>query len=157
MDETSRQLPPKTLKRLRSWSLYAITVLVCVAMAGAAEAQWAPGAWKDIDTLKLLTTGAKEGEHWSWLWLVVVDNEVYVRLGTRAANRVRQNTTHPYVSVKIGDQQFDHVRIEDAPDFRDRVADSMAHKYWSDVLVRLFPHPMTARLRPETQEISDTP
>jgi hypothetical protein len=32
----------------------------------------------------------------------------------------------------------------------DRVAVAMGEKYWSDVFVHYFPHPLTMRLEPET-------
>jgi hypothetical protein len=50
------------------------------------------------------------------------------------------------VVVEISGQRFDRVRVEDAPEMRDAVAAAMGRKYWSDVLIRFFPHPMTARL-----------
>jgi hypothetical protein len=117
--------------------------------ASAADGQWTPEVWADIDTLEILTTGPEEGEHWSTLWLVVIDGQVYLRLGSRATERVQRNTTLPYVSVKIAGQQFDRVRAEHTPDFRDRVAAAMRKKYWTDVIIRFFPHPMTVRLTPE--------
>jgi hypothetical protein len=117
--------------------------------ASAADGQWTPEAWTDIDTLEILTTGPEEGEHWSTLWLVVIDGQVYLRLGSRATERVQRNTTAPYVTVKVAGQQFDRVRAAHLPEFRDRVAAAMRKKYWSDLIIRFFPHPMTVRLTPE--------
>jgi hypothetical protein len=112
----------------------------------AAEPAWTPAAWSEVGTLRVLTIGPEEGEHWSTLWLVVIDDQLYLRLGSRAADRVRDNTASPEVAVEISGQRFDRVRVEDAPEMRDAVAAAMGRKYWSDVLIRFFPHPVTVRL-----------
>ena len=93
-----------------------------------------------------MTIGPEEGEHWSRLWLVVIDGQVYVRLGSRSFDRIEKNTANPYLKVKIGDQQFDKVRWEPALDMKDKVAAAMADEYFIDFLVRNESHPMTARL-----------
>lgn len=107
---------------------------------------WDPNAFSDQSTLQMMTVGPEEGEHWSRLWLVVIDNQLYVRLGDRAFGRVQKNTASPYVRVKIGDKVFDKVRLEATPDMADKVATAMAAKYFMDILVRHASHPMTARL-----------
>lgn len=112
---------------------------------------WTPADWEDIDALEVLTTGPDEGEYWSKLWLVVIDDQLFVRLGTRATERIERNTTAPYVSVRIAGQRFDRVRAQHVPEFRERVAKAMGKKYWTDLIIRFFPHPMTIRLIPETQ------
>lgn len=126
----------------------AAAVVACAAVAGRAveSPDWAPGAWSEVETLRILTLGPEEGEHWSTLWIVVIDQQVYLRLGSRAAERVQENTTSPHVAVEIAGQRFDRVRVEDAAEMRDAVAGAMGRKYWSDVLIRFFPHPMTVRL-----------
>ena len=125
-------------------------VLFALAPGIAAAASWDPAAFASESTLELKTTAAGEGEHWFPVWLVVVDGDVYVRLGSRAAGRMERNTTAPYVGVRVAGQQFDRVRAVTAPEKRAAVADAMANKYWSDVMVRYFGHPMTVRLLPET-------
>jgi len=123
-----------------------------IALMGAAYAAnnsvpgWDPNAFRDQSTLQILTTGPEEGEHWSKLWLVVIDGQLYVRLGDRSFGRVQKNTTSPYVKVKVGDNEFDKVRLEAAPDMADKVAAAMADKYFMDILIRHESHPMTARL-----------
>ena len=107
---------------------------------------WDPNAFRDTSTLEVMTIGAKEGEHWSRLWLVVIDGKLYVRLGDRSFERVQNNVASPYVQVKIAGQRFDRVRIERAPDMAEKVAAAMADKYFLDILVRHESHPMTARL-----------
>ena len=115
----------------------------------SASAAWTPESYRELSTLEFLTVGPEEGEHWSKVWLVVIDGQVYIRLGSRAADRMQRNTTAPTVKVRIGDETFDRVRAESAPDMQDAVANAMGDKYWSDVFVHYFDHPLTMRLAPE--------
>jgi hypothetical protein len=130
----------------RSLWLAASTLLL---MASAASAAWDPQAFSKEDTLEFLTVGPEEGEHWSTVWLVVIDNQVYLRLGSKAAERIEKNTTNPIVKVKIDGQQFDRVKAESAPDMVEPVNKAMADKYTTDFMVRYFNHPLTMRLTPE--------
>lgn len=127
----------------------AMVAALCLISRPASAAQWNTEGFAKEDTLKLGTTRATEGEHWFPVWLVVIDGQVYVRLGSRAADRVQTNTTAPFVGVEIAGQRFDHVRGVPAPDYAERVGKAMADKYTSDFLVRLFSHPLTLRLVPE--------
>jgi hypothetical protein len=120
-----------------------------VGSAAAGAAQWDPAAFAKEDTLKLRTIGPKEGEYWFKVWLVVIDGQVYVRLGTRAAERVQANTTAPYLGVEVAGQRFDRVHGVPAPEFAERVAKAMADKYTSEIFVRFMSHPLTLRLVPE--------
>ncbi len=124
-------------------------VSALVEAAPAVAAQWDPAVFAKEDTLKLRTTGPEEGEYWFPVWLVVIDGEVYVRLGSRAAGRVERNVTAPYLGVEVAGQRFDHVRGVPAPDDAARVARAMAEKYTSDLIVRWMSHPLTLRLVPE--------
>jgi hypothetical protein len=126
-----------------------IALTIRVGAAGNVAPGWDPNVFRDQSTLQIMTIGPEEGGHWSRLWLVVIDGQLYVRLGSRAFERVQKNTTSPYVKVKIGDQKFDRVRLEPAPDMADKVAAAMAAKYFMDILVRHESHPMTARLSAE--------
>jgi hypothetical protein len=123
-----------------------IGLMGAVCAADSLAPGWNPDAFKGQNTLEMMTVGAKEGEHWSKLWLVVIDRHLYVRLGDRAFERVQKNIASPYVQVKIAGQKFDRVRVEAAPDMVGKVAAAMAAKYFLDVLVRHESHPMTARL-----------
>ncbi len=76
----------------------------------------------------------------------MIDGQLYVRLGDRSYGRVQKNTASLYLKVKIGDQKFDKVRLVAAPDMADKVAATMADKYFMDILIRYESHPMTARL-----------
>ena len=125
---------------------------VCVAalccIVTPARGAWDAPAFSNERTLELQTVDADEGPHWSTVWLVVIDGQVYVRLGNRATGRMQGNTTKPYVKVRVAGQEFDRVLAEIEPNMVDAVAKAMAEKYWADVLIRHFDHPMTMRLTP---------
>ena len=115
---------------------------------------WDPAAFRELRTLEFRTVGAEEGEHWSTVWLVVLDGQVYIRLGTRAAGRMQDNTTAPLVSVRVGGRQYEHVRAEAMPAMAPQVAAAMGDKYAADLVVRHFSHPLTMRLVPAAAEQS---
>src|SRR2546428_12767770 len=127
----------------------AAAAFIALVAAPAGAAGWKPRTYASESTLELRTTAPGEGDHWFPAWLVVLDDQVYVRVGTGAAGRIERNTTKPYVGVRIAGQQFDRVRGVAAPESVERVAHSMAEKYWSDVIIRHFDHPLTMRLVPE--------
>jgi hypothetical protein len=109
-------------------------------------AEWDPSVFQAAETVDLRTVGAEEGAYWFPVWVVVVDDQVFVRLGSKAAERMRGNKTGTEVAVRVNEAQFDKVQTRDAPEYADRVNAAMAEKYWSDVFVRYFSHPMTLRL-----------
>jgi hypothetical protein len=118
----------------------------CSTQTLNAGVRWDPEGFAKEETLDFLTVGPDEGEHWSRVWLVVVDGDVYIRLGSRAAERMTKNTAAPYVRVRVAGQEFDFVSVNPVPDMKGAVETAMAEKYWSDVLVRHFDHPLTLRL-----------
>jgi hypothetical protein len=124
----------------------AALALLCASLGRAAD--WTPRAWAEEDTLDLRTEVPAEGAYWFPVWLVVVDDQLFVRLGRRAAERVEQSTTAPVVGVRVAGREFARVRGEPAPEMTARVAEAMAAKYTSDLLIRWFPHPLTLRLAP---------
>jgi hypothetical protein len=138
----------------RALAVAAVLLLRAPSFAVAADlvSAWTPGAWKSQDTLELQTTVPEEGEYWFPVWLVVLDEQVYVRLGTRAADRVEKSTTKPYMGVRIAGQQFDRMKGTPAPEMADKVAAAMGQKYWSDVFIKYFNHPLTLRLTPEAAQ-----
>ena len=125
-----------------------VILLMAVAVIAAPSA-WKPSAWAKESTVELRTTCPGEGEHWFPVWLVVLDDQVYVRLGNRAVGRIECNQTKPEVVVRIAGMEFEHVRLEPSPGDVERVATAMGQKYWSDALVHWMSHPMTARLVPQ--------
>lgn len=113
-------------------------------------AEWTPGVFAQAETIDMRTIAADEGEYWFPVWVVVIDDQVFVRLGTKAAERMRANQAGSEIGVRVGDRQFDKVRTEEAPEYIDRVAAAMGAKYWSDIFIRYFAHPMTLRLVVDT-------
>ncbi len=127
-----------------------LTLVLAVLAPAAGPEGWDPARFAEESTLELRTAPPGGEEHWFPVWLVVLDGDVWVRLGSRAAGRVTENATGNFVGVRIAGRQFDRVRAEPAPPAMvARVADAMAEKYWSDVVIRWFPHPMTLRLVPD--------
>jgi hypothetical protein len=123
-----------------------IAIVTTVRADGNSVPGWNPDAWADQSTMQIMTTSPEGEEHWSKLWLVVIDHYLYARLGNRSYDRIQKNKTIPWVKLKIDDKQFDKVLVENAPEMVDKVAAAMAQKYWLDVLVRHEEHPCTARL-----------
>jgi hypothetical protein len=118
--------------------------------ASAFAADWSPGMWSAEETLQFKTTCPDEGEHWSYVWLVVLDGEVWVRLGSKAGERVDCNATKPITSVKIANELFPEVELVNVPEMADRVAAAMADKYWTDVFIKYMDHPYTMKLVPKS-------
>jgi hypothetical protein len=132
--------------------LVATLSMALVAAARAADNAvpgWDVSTFRDESTIEIMTTEPEVGEHWSKLWVVIIDGQPYVRLGGRSYGRVQRNTTSPYVKLKVADKEFDKVKLEEMPDMKDKVAAAMADKYFMDKLIRYESHPMVARLTPE--------
>src|SRR2546427_7926223 len=100
----------------------AAAAFIALVAAPAGAAEWKPRAYASESTLDLRTTAPGEGDHWFPVWLVVLDDQVYVRLGTRAAGRVERNTTQPHVGVRIAGQQLDCIQGGAAPGCAPRAA-----------------------------------
>jgi hypothetical protein len=129
------------------WLATTAVAVACGLVASAAvAAEWDPNAFRNAETLDMRTIGPQEGEYWFPVWVVVVDDQVFVRLGSKAAERMRANTTGTEIGVRVNNAQFDKVQTQDMPEYAQRVNDAMAEKYWSDIFVRYFSHPMTLRL-----------
>jgi len=135
-------------------AVFAVTA--CAALFATATLalapSWQPDRFASESTLELMTVDAEAGEHWFPVWLVVLDGDVYVRLGNRAAGRIERNTRKPLVSVRVAGETFEKVRADEAAEMTERVAAAMADKYWSDVFIRHFAHPLTMRLTPAGSE-----
>ncbi len=136
---------------MRRMALTAWLVATCAARAFAGPAEWTPTAWADENTVELRTTDPGDEPHWFPVWLAVIDGQLYVRLGSRAAGRFDRNVTKPVLGVRIAGKTFDHVRGVLAPEMTERVTTAMANKYWTqgDFIVRRLNHPYTLRLEPE--------
>ena len=129
-------------------SIVSVFALACsvFASAPAAAAEWNPAAWAGEDVLDFRTIAEGEKEHWSRVWLVVIDDELYIRLGTRAAERIETNLESPYVGIRIAGEEFAGIEAVPVPDMAESVAEAMGEKYWSDVFIKYFAHPLTMRL-----------
>src|SRR5277367_4235160 len=145
-----------SMKIYRIVNLALLSFVLSIALATAARADekvvpgWDPTVFRDAGTIKIMTTEPDAGEHWSNLCVVVIDGQPYVRLGDRAYGRIQRNTTSPFVKLKVADQEFDKVKVEEMPNMTEKVGAAMAAKYWMDVLIRHESHPMVARLVPES-------
>jgi hypothetical protein len=127
-----------------------LALLLFCPLAHAAD--WTPAVWKAEQTLDLQTLVPDEGEYWFPVWLVVLDDQVFVRLGTKAAGRIEKSKTAPYMGVRVAGQQFDRVKGTPEPAMAEKVATAMGEKYWSDVFIRFFDHPLTLRLAPDEEK-----
>ena len=141
------------MKTYRIANLAVLSLVLSIVLAAWADDKAVPGwnsaVFEAASTIKIMTTEPDIGEHWSNLWVVVIDGQPDVRLGDRSYGRIRRNSTSPYVKLKVADQEFDKVKVEEVPDMKEKVAAAMAAKYWMDVLIRHESHPMVARLVPE--------
>lgn len=134
------------------YSWLSVGLLAGLIGLSANSAQAEGHGWEQFqndETLEVLTIDSSGEAYWSTFWLVVLDGEFYLRLGSRGADRIKGHTQLPHVSVKIGGQQFDQVTVVETPDKVEAVAAAMADKYWSDIFIRFIPHPMTVRLEPQ--------
>jgi hypothetical protein len=131
-----------------------VCALLLSAIVGAPP-RWSPADIAGESTIELRTIGPEEGEHWSTVWFVVLDDTLYVRLGPRAAGRIERNTTAPRFAIRVAGRGVHPMRYEPAPEKAGAVADAMARKYWSDVLgepfrkLGLTSPPLILRLAPD--------
>jgi hypothetical protein len=134
---------------MRAAGLVVLAAMLGSPASAAGDAAWNPPAWVDESTIELRTQAPGEDEHWFKVWFVVIDGQLYVRLGGRASTRFEENATRPVIAVRIAGQEFAQVDGVAAPEMADRVAAAMADKHWSDVFVRWLDHPLTLRLVPK--------
>lgn len=134
---------------MRAVTLVVLGVLLASPARAAGEAAWNPPAWADESTIELRTQAPNEDEHWFKVWFVVIDGQLYVRLGGRASARFEENATRPVIAVRIAGQEFAQVNGVAAPEMASQVDAAMADKHWSDVFVRWLDHPLTLRLVPK--------
>lgn len=131
----------------RSALLLALALIAFASPVHAAD--WTPSMWTGEQTLQFKTNCPEEGEHWSYVWLVVLDGQLWIRLGSQAAGRADCSSTKPLTSVKIGNELFENVEMVQVPEMAERVAAAMAGKYWTDMFVRYMNHPYTIKLVPK--------
>jgi hypothetical protein len=137
-------------RTLNGWAYAGVIAASLVVGAPRVFAHWwSPSQFAKERTLKLRTRCNNEGERWLRERFVVLDGQMYVRLGRRDAERVQCNGTTPLLGVEVAKQRFERVRGIPAPQFVERVDKAMADKYVTDFAVRLFAHPLTMRLHAE--------
>lgn len=115
----------------------------------ACAAEWTPEKWAAEDTLQFRTDCPDEPEHWSYVWVVVLDGSAWVRLGGKAGGRFDCSSTKPFTTIRIAGEEFANVEMVSTPEMADRVAAAMAAKYTSDIFVRYMTHPYTMKLVPK--------
>jgi hypothetical protein len=75
------------MKIYRIANLALLSFVLSIVFAAAARTDdkvvpgWDPAAFRDASTIKIMTTEPDVGEHWSNLWVVIIDGQPYVRLG----------------------------------------------------------------------------
>ena len=107
-------------------------------LLAATAVAWNPASFANDGTVEFLTVAPDEGEHWSTVWFVVIDDAVYFRLGPRAATRVDKHTGAPAMKMRDASGNVHEMRYEKAPDMFEKVADAMANKYWTDIFGQPF-------------------
>jgi len=128
--------------------ILALVAATLTAAAAEAPPGWTPELFKNASTIQFYTADETGKGHWSTVWVVVIDGAPYIRLGRRAASRIDGNANAPFVNIKVGNNEFDHVLAQPALEMADKVASAMADKYTMDLFVRFMDHPLTMRLVP---------
>ena len=133
-----------------------VTVATLIGLLGCASSAplppgtaWTPSAWQAEDTIALRSDCPEQGEYWFPVWLIVIDDQLYVRLGSKAAGRIQCTRAMPALGVRIAGHQFDRVHATETPELAEKVSAAMAAKYWTDIFVRGVSHPLTLRLAPD--------
>ena len=97
------------MKIYRIANLAVLSFVLSIGFAAAVRANdkavpgWDPAVFRDASTIKIMTTEPDVREHWSNLWVVVIDGQPYVRLGDRAYGRI-QGHHQPLREVEGGGQ-----------------------------------------------------
>jgi hypothetical protein len=129
-----------------------ISILAALMLVSSSDAPaWNVDIFRDASTIQFYTVNPAGEGHWSRVWVVVIDGAPYIRLGSQATSRINGNANAPYLNIKVGGQEFDHVMAQSAPDMKAKVQAAMADKYWLDFLVRNEDHPLTMRLVPSPE------
>jgi hypothetical protein len=122
--------------------------LLTSSAALAADEQWDAAVFREASEIQIFTNDP-DGGHWSRMWVVVIDGHPYLRLGPRAAERIRENTDAPWVKVRVDGREYSRVQAIDAPEMSERVFEAMAQKYRFDFVIRPFRREGVVRLVPE--------
>lgn len=112
-------------------------VLSLALLLPSAAAPFSPADVAAESTLEFRTVTPDEGEHWSTVWFVVIDDVLYLRLGPRAAARIEAHTEAPHLSVRFG-ERVETFRFEKVPEMTAAIDQAMYERYWTDVLGEPF-------------------
>ena len=102
------QTMPTTMKIFRIANLAVLSFALSIALAVAAHTDdkavpgWDPAVFRDASTIKIMTTEPDVGEHWSNLWVVVIDGQPFVRLGDRSYGRIQRKYRPPLCEIESG-------------------------------------------------------
>ena len=96
----TRRGPPDNRPRMSLRGFFAALLLSTLLATPSAAAEWTPHAYAGASTIELRTVAAGEGEHWFPVWVVVIDDQVYVRLGPRAAGRINATVAPVIATVR---------------------------------------------------------
>ncbi|MFT4572074.1 MAG: hypothetical protein ACI8TX_000706 [Hyphomicrobiaceae bacterium] len=119
-------------------AVFATVLLASPAVSASAE--WNPEAWGDTKTLEYLTDCPGEGEHWSPVWLVVEQGQLYISLGSKAADRVACSTLAPYTSIKIEGERYDRIELVPETQLAATIEQARWDKYWTNIFAGYFDH-----------------
>src|SRR5439155_1219365 len=89
----TRRGPPDNRPRMSQRGFFAALLLSTLLATPSAAAEWTPHAYAGANTIELRTVAAGEGEHWFPVWVVVIDDEVYVPVGQRRDQRLSMSRT----------------------------------------------------------------
>lgn len=121
-------------------------LFLSILFASPAWAAWDVSSFADEDTLQFFTVNSEGEEHWATVWFIELDGEVYIRLGGRAEKRIAGNVNKPHVKVRIGDEEFAQVLVEETPSKIQDVAVAMGEKYLTAYFMKWMPDRYTAKL-----------
>ena len=86
----------------------ATLILACVLTACAqrpvtpgSRADWQPRAYAGENTVELGVVRPDGTPHWFKVWVVVLGDQPYVRLGAQSLAKIEGNRTKPYVGVRV--------------------------------------------------------
>lgn len=131
---------------LQAGSLLPGIAVLAFATAAASAETWNPADFAGESTLEFHTMNDAGEAHWATVWFVLVEGDVYVRLGERAQRRIEESVHHPVVKVRVAGRTFDHVVVERVSGRNDEIAEAMADKYWTALFMPYMPERYTARL-----------
>lgn len=128
-----------------------VSLAIALAPGPAYGEDWNPRSFSEEELLEFYTVNEAGEEHWAKVWFVLLEGEVYVRLGSRAEARIVENANAPIVKVRVAGRTYDRIVAEETPDKVGPVLDLMKDKYWSAMFMGMMPDRFTVRLSAESE------